>query len=518
MDPKNLRILIIEDLVEDRARYKRMLIKSNFSTNDFILAETESGEIGLEMYNNEQYDCLLLGQELVDMSCTEFLMKIKDGNKKIYVPIIVMIGKDDKNIAKVALKLGGSDFLEKEFLNDQLLHRTINNVIENSKLKIKINEQQRSLFFSSKLASIGVIAAGVAHEINNPLTSVLGFSQMIERKSNQENVIQYSRNIINAAQRMKKITTHLLQYSRRSKKTDWGSVDVNRLIKDSFVLLETHLRFFNIKVELQLDQDLPPIWGEANKLESIIQNLVINSKDAIEGREDFESSNKYYIYLKTYRKGDGIKIIYKDNAGGMEEEVVNKIFDPFFTTKKAGKGTGLGMALTRDIVLEHKGTIFVNSKKDEGTIFEITLPLNQKDEIQREVGEDHSHESTEQSLNFKPSVLMIDDEEAICELFEEIFSEHFAITTFSDPLLALGEIKDKHYDIIVTDLIMTEISGKKILMLSREFSPDTPVFIISGYDVEPKEKEILMSAGAKGIISKPFDRQKVIEKLRSCFS
>ncbi len=238
----------------------------------------------------------------------------------------------------------------------------------------KINIQNQ-LNQSYKMASIGTLASGVAHELNNPLTVIIGGAKLIKKYS-QDNLnpksLKHLENIIKSSDRMQKIIEHLRQFSRKSKYSDWQEIIVTKVIEESILIIKPIFKEDDIIITIPDQNPELTVFGDINKIISIFQNLLNNSKDSFKSIKDSRNKN---ITITISLIDKLIEITYKDNALGMDPKTVQNIFDPFFTTKEIGQGTGLGMSLVYEIIKEHQGTIICDSDFGQGTTFKINLPL-----------------------------------------------------------------------------------------------------------------------------------------------
>ncbi|MBF0298659.1 MAG: GHKL domain-containing protein [Oligoflexia bacterium] len=236
---------------------------------------------------------------------------------------------------------------------------------------------QEQLIQSGKLASLGMMVAGIAHELNNPLFAIMALAQNIQMKPKGEKNPIYAEQIVQSAERMSKVIKHLKIFSRKSDELSFKEINIHDPISEAYQLFAPQLKQDRIDVTLHFPQS-PALktLGDSVQLESVFQNLIANSKDAFENIKD---DRKKFIKIETsvgsIADENKIKIIYSDNAGGIPKEIIDKIYDPFFTTKSVGKGTGLGMSLAYEIIKQHTGKISVSSSVGMGTIFEIFFPL-----------------------------------------------------------------------------------------------------------------------------------------------
>ena len=245
-------------------------------------------------------------------------------------------------------------------------------------LEIKVKERteelesaQKQLLQSEKLASLGKMAAGVAHEINNPLTAVLTFSSLLMDDLEQDDPRREDlKTIVDETLRCRDIVRGLLDFSRESK-SEKVPGNINAIIEDTLSLIENQAAFHDVKIEKSLDDSLPRIPMDASKIKQVFMNMFLNAAEAMSGRGT--------LTITTLSEDDrSVVIKIKDTGCGISKKDLSKLFDPFFTTKKVGEGTGLGLAVTYGIIKSHQGTIKVRSTVGEGTEFTMKLPAKPK--------------------------------------------------------------------------------------------------------------------------------------------
>lgn len=233
---------------------------------------------------------------------------------------------------------------------------------------IKLKEQtQAQLTQSEKLASLGRLASGIAHEINNPLTGILTYSSLLLEDCIGTKYQDDLQVIVNETMRCKNIVRGILEFARETR-LEMEMTDINRIILDTLSIMEHHVNFQNIHIHQRLSGDIPEMNLDINQLKSVISNLAVNAADAMPGGGELTITTGYDKAAKI------ITIEVKDTGIGISEKNIGKIFEPFFTTKDPGKGTGLGMAVTYGIIKRHNGTIEVESAVGIGTKFTIKLP------------------------------------------------------------------------------------------------------------------------------------------------
>jgi signal transduction histidine kinase len=231
-------------------------------------------------------------------------------------------------------------------------------------------EAQAQLVQSEKLASVGTLAAGVAHELNQPLMLIRGYAQRLLGRDNDAGPTarEEIRIIEEETARMMKIIRHLRDFSRKST-GEYTEVDVNASIHSSCALLAEELRLRKIDVRLALDQTLPRIWGDPIQLTQIFVNLITNARDAMDG-----TGGGILTVHSCRREDNSVEVSFTDTGPGIDPEVFSRIFDPFFTTKPVGSGTGLGLSIVLGLVQAHGGQLNVSNDPGQGARFTISLP------------------------------------------------------------------------------------------------------------------------------------------------
>ncbi|MBF0592063.1 MAG: hypothetical protein HQL02_08240 [Nitrospirae bacterium] len=260
-----------------------------------------------------------------------------------------------------SLKFEKSDLQEKT--------RRLSEIMEQKAREVRKTQEQ--YMHTEKLASLGRMVAGVAHELNSPLTGIIIFAQLLLKRTDNKQDKDDLEVIIQQAEKCSNIIAVLLGYSRAipSEKVD---LDVNKTIESALNILQNQARFHNMGISKELNPDLPRIAGDPSQLEQVFINLLINAADALEG--------KGKVFIKSSRiseeDNDLVEIEFTDSGSGIPEGNLDTIFEPFFTTKPEGKGTGLGLAVSRGIIQKMGGRITVRNKPDAGASFLIHLPMN----------------------------------------------------------------------------------------------------------------------------------------------
>ncbi len=237
----------------------------------------------------------------------------------------------------------------------------------------QLEETQNQLLQTEKLAAIGQLAAGVAHELNNPLTGILGFAQLlIQEEGLTPQQREDMESIYKQSQRCRQIIQNLLQFSHR-KEPKKETAYLTPILESTLQLVQYDFTTSGIEIDKRYPEKLPCIYGDPNQLQQVFLNLLTNGRQAVDNKK-----KNGRIVIKASQENKKVMVSFHDNGIGIEPENMGKIFDPFFTTKPVGKGTGLGLSISYGIVQQHSGTIHVKSEKGKGSTFTVELPVHEE--------------------------------------------------------------------------------------------------------------------------------------------
>jgi len=296
--------------------------------------------------------------------------RFRDGPQKLSAPIIAKgqnRGTVEVIYAQEMRELDEGPFLKEERSLINAIAREVAHIIEHKQAEEEKEKLQDQLRHADRLATLGQLAAGVAHELNEPLGNILGFAQLAQKSTDlSEQVAGDLQKIINASLHAREIIRKLMVFARQapSKKT---YVNLNKVVEEGLYFFEARCAKAGIELNRMLTPDLPEISADAALLNQVLVNLVVNSIQAM------PSGGK--LIVQTMASDTSVSLIVEDTGTGMSPEVMQQIFLPFFTTKDVDEGTGLGLAVVHGIVTSHRGTIDVKSEIGSGTRFEIQFPL-----------------------------------------------------------------------------------------------------------------------------------------------
>lgn len=381
------RVLIVDDEEDLRYVYTRQL-----RGDGYLLDTAADGEEAIEKIRATEYAVIL----------TDMRMPRKDGLAVIaaareHLPdaeIIVLTGHGSLENALQAFKAGNIfEYLLKPLDDIGVLNTVVARAIERRNLRKhnrelfeqlqrayeELRQKSEMLIQNEKMSAIGVLAAGVAHELNNPLTAVVGFAQMIAEKlkanrpanwsdTEYERAQQALENLVQGAHRARDIVGSLLRFARATKPDARTLVDINQTLRDALVFTEHLLLRHGIVLEKRLAPELPPVWGNSARLQHVFTNLLINAQQAT------PSGGTVRVLTERAEQPKGVWVHVEDTGEGIPPDALEQIFEPFYTRK--AQGTGLGLSIAKQIIEEHGGEIRVESELGKGARFSVFLPAD----------------------------------------------------------------------------------------------------------------------------------------------
>ena len=379
----------------------------------------------------------------------------------------------------------------------------------------ELQQAQAQIIQNEKLAAIGQLISGIAHELNNPLTSIVLYAQLLQRYSNNDSSNRELDMIIGESIRARKIVRGLLDFARQ-RPPESQPVNINDVIQSALQLVSYELRSHDIELHLDLLPNVPLMLADPYQLQQVFVNLLNNAWQAIS-----TTRGNGHLWIKTeivppYKinqlgtSNDVIRISVRDDGPGISDVTLPRVFDPFLTTKPEGKGTGLGLSICHGIISQHGGNIRLESKVGIGSTFIVELPI---------VSSNNSTITKHEILSNDPAqskqghVLIIDDEQAVLEvLAQALRSKGYIVDTLSNAGKGLQKTSEVEYSVILCDIRMPKLNG---LELHRQLSKNYPrlakrIVFITGDTISSKTRMFIEQEGVL-CLTKPFELDELYE-------
>jgi len=376
----------------------------------------------------------------------------------------------------------------------------------------ELEEAQNQLVQAEKMSALGLLVSGVAHELNNPLAGVVGYSQLLLRSGADERVRQGLEKINREAERCKRIVQNLQTFARK-RKPQKDRVGVNGILESTLELRSYQLKVDNISVEMALDPDVPMIQADFHQLQQVFLNIVINAHQAMK-----QTGRPGLLHVSTRFRDGMVTAELRDNGPGIAPEDLGRIFDPFFTTKEVGQGTGLGLSICYGIVQEHQGRIAARNGPNGGAIFSVSLPVAEADTPHEKTDAPAPEPVAPSAL--KRNILVVDDELAILDILRQVLrADGHRVDTALNGAVAMRKIDGERYDMIISDLKMPGMSGQELYETIRDRDPWLAKRVLfSTGDVMNTETNAFLERCGNSYLQKPFEidalRRAVHEVLR----
>jgi signal transduction histidine kinase len=507
-EPKPLHVLLVEDSEDDASLVLRELKRGGYQP---VWERVQSAKDMRSALQRGTWQLVLSDHNMPAFSSMEAFQILESA--QLDIPMIIVSGSIDEDQAVAAMRMGVHDYLFKGKLGR--LVPAIDRELREAAVRAERRKMQEQLLISDRMASVGTLAAGVAHEINNPLAALLinlGFvntsldalakglpgpgqpshealdAELSEARSSLHDALE-------AAHRVHQITRDLKIFSRSSREERLTPVDLKEVLESSVRMAWNEIRH---RARLVKDYaDIPLAAGIESRLGQVFLNLLANAAQAIpEGR-----CNENEIRIVTRRVPEGVAVEIRDSGSGIPDEVRERIFEPFFTTKPAGVGTGLGLAICHRIVTSLGGKLEVESRVGQGTCFRVILGT--------------AHGAPTRSSARPPSLatprrgklLVIDDEPMIGAAVQRIFSGQHEVSVYASVRAALERLeRDESFDVIFCDLMMPEMTGIDLHARLNRRSPELAarvVFMTGGAFTAAGQD--FLSASSNLRVEKPFD-------------
>ncbi len=387
-------------------------------------------------------------------------------------------------------------------LENAYLHQSVQQQVQTNR------KTQERLVQNEKLAALGELIAGVAHELNNPLAAIILHTELVARQHQDTPLGERLQRIQQDAHRAANIVRHLLDFARQRTPAR-QEIQLNELVDDTLELVAYNLRTRNIEVLTRLQPDLPLIMADPHQLQQVLVNLINNAQQAMQNQEE-PAMLTITTRLVGQEPNASVEIGVGDNGTGMPQALQARIFDPFFTTKEVGEGTGLGLAVVHGIVTEHGGDVTVQSELGEGSLFLVRLPLGMPTAVSSAPpppAADHSPPSGNENGQSYPRILLLDDEANLRHIVSSILELNgYEVTAVGNGREGLEQLREQAYDLVLCDINMPDVSGRDFYnALHGKFSLyKSRIVFITGDSLHYDTRHFLETTGI-ACLHKPFN-------------
>jgi PAS domain S-box-containing protein len=358
-----------------------------------------------------------------------------------------------------------------------------------------LRRTQEQLLQSEKMSAVGQLIAGVAHELNNPITAILGYAQLLESEGLSERANDFVSKLFKQAQRTHRVVQNLLSFARQ-RKPHKQEIDVQKVLDETLALRDYDMRVNNVKVRCDIEPKIPAVTGDPHQLEQVFLNIINNAVDAM-----LESGGESILKVRSYTLEDYVYVEIQDSGRGIKEP--KRIFEPFYTTKSVGKGTGLGLSICYGIVKEHGGDISARNSPEGGAIIEVRLPS-----AGRAVTPDYGKPLQRREMVIEGNILLVDDEEAVIEFERDVLTGAGAqvVTLMNWEDVKLRLISQRFDAVIVNGKMPGGSNPQQVYDWISENCPGLQSHLLFTFSslAEPEERSFLQEKGVSYLV-KPFE-------------
>ena len=348
-----------------------------------------------------------------------------------------------------------------DYKGEDVIVSSTRDITELLAMQEELEQQRASAHQNEKLSALGSLLAGVAHELNNPLSIIVGYAMMLQDKAEDPEVKRRVDRIAQSAERCSRIVKTFLAMARQQP-TQIQQCAINDVLDDALDITHYNLRAAGIEVKKELSTDLPPVSIDSDQMVQVFTNLIINAEHAL-----VEKRSPGRIILRSSYQVDSNQIIIEveDNGAGIEEQNLPRIFEPFFTTREQGVGTGVGLAYCHRIISAHDGKISVTSSEGKGACFSVCLNISDDTQLS-------NTQTTDKNISDKRgNILVIDDETDVANMFSELLGDiGYSVSVLHDARKALELLSSNNFDVILCDVKMPDMDGLDFLeAIQRDF-------------------------------------------------
>lgn len=515
-DLTTARILIVDDEPLNVRLLERLLGSAGYRN---LTATTDPRQV-VELCRSVEPDLILLDLMMPHLDGVAVLGQLAaQTSPDAWVPVLVLTADATAEAKRRALTAGAHDFVTKPFDQFEILLR-IRNLLDtrrlhlalhrhNTSLEQTVRERTERLLQSEKVATMGSLLAGVAHELNNPLAALSGHAQLLRDSTPSADASVHRRagKICDATDRCVRIVRNFLALARQHP-PERALVAVNDVVAAAVELLAYELRSEDVELVLELGEQLPVLSADQHQLHQVLVNLVVNAQQAL---RHAPGPRSIAVSTRATPDRNAVELVVADSGPGIPAEIQGKVFDAFFTTKPPGEGTGLGLSLCREIVEAHGGTITVDSAPGRGTRFVITLPAAVYTKGVDQVVDDEPSPAGDARR-----ILVVDDEVDVAGVIREALQcDAHTVTIAHNGAAALEILARAPFDLVISDTKMPVMDGETFWVeLHRRFPAlEGRVIFLTGDAFSGAKREFLERTGAPYLV-KPCDLGEVRRLVR----
>jgi signal transduction histidine kinase/CheY-like chemotaxis protein len=466
-------------------------------------AETEIKPFEQDRFVDPQARRHLLEQLARDGTVTDFLVRVR---RVDLTPIWIEITAH----AETAPRHGSGPAHGRVRPEDVLrVEALVRDVSDRKRLDDQMRDLYHQLLQAEKMASLGQTISGIAHELNNPLATILTWAERLSHRQVDDATRRGLDVILGESERAARIVRNLLTFARK-RHTTRTMVDLNHVVTETLALRAYEQRVTNIHVLSALAAGLPQVFADPHQLQQVLLNLVINAEQAM-----LSANGRGTLVVRTWHNADSDTVILEvnDDGPGVPDDVQSKIFDPFFTTKEVGKGTGLGLTVAYAIVEEHGGRIWMRSGGEGGASFFVELPTGDAQVVRPP---QPPAEAFAKDMPSGARVLVVEDEQALAAAVSEGLADAgFAVDKAGDGEEALALVRASTYDLVVCDLKMPRVDGTQFYRAIAATMPSLArrVIFVTGDVVGTDAERFLEESGCRWL-AKPFRLADLLRTVR----
>ncbi|MBO6940210.1 MAG: response regulator [Deltaproteobacteria bacterium] len=515
------RVVIIDDELVDRKDFRRAASKTALVT---CLGEAETIAEARTLLAQHTPDCVIVDMRLPDGEGLELVPEYPQ------LPFIVLTVHDDRETARRSLQSGAQDYLVKGQLSPEGIERSIRYAVERKAHHL----MREKLAHQDRLASLGSLATSVAHEINNPIAFISAnltvlreqssaYRAILEELESLASTVPELRDLLDrltvpvahdqldrilrdcamGTERIVSIVRQLGSYARGPEAAENPQeVSLTEVATWAMTLTRRTIEA-RARLNTELDPNLPPFVGRAGRLAQVVTNLLMNASQALETGDP----NTQEVYLRTWRDGEQLCLSVEDSGSGFTSASLERAFEPFYTTKARGEGTGLGLAVARDIVRAHQGALELANRAEGGARVTLRIP---QDTGLRLTRRPPSRASTPSPGLYR--ILLIDDEESICRAYQRMLRPHQVVWVGPEGALSTLADPEVDFDLILCDLMMPGMNGVEVYERVRILRPgllSRIVFLTGGVFTEPVRA--FLDTVPNRVLSKPATKDDILE-------